>query len=400
MEGLICWLWPLLGSLLGLLAGYLIWNRRSNSNALSISQLTDEREEWKKKFHDTKNQLGQREAKIVDWESKYNSLSAKANDTSKVDGLNAEISSWKSKFGGWETEKASLLAQLAAKPREVEKVVEVEKVIEVEKIVEVEKPVEVIKEVEKIVEVEKVVEVEKIVEVEKVIEKPADMTAMNALTAERNDWKSKYEALQAEKKAAPAAMAPKAETPKPAPAAKPDDLTEMEGIGPKVNEILNKNGVTTFAQLASTDPKTIKSWLEAAGSRFKLQNPRSWPDQAELARDGKKAELDKLQDYLVAGVYPEDMDSGGSGGGKSDPDDLTKIEGIGPKVQEVLNNGGIYTFKELASSDVSKIQGLLDAAGSRFKMQNPGTWPKQSALARDGKWDDLEKLQDELDGGV
>jgi len=81
------------------------------------------------------------------------------------------------------------------------------------------------------------------------------------------------------------------------------------------------------------------------------------------------------------------------------PDDLKKIEGIGPKIAEKLNEGGIHTFTELAESPVERLQEILDAAGSRYRMHNPGTWPKQSALAATGDWDALKKLQDELDGG-
>jgi len=81
------------------------------------------------------------------------------------------------------------------------------------------------------------------------------------------------------------------------------------------------------------------------------------------------------------------------------PDDLKKIEGIGPKIASLLNDAGILTFASLASTDVDKIKEVLLAAGSRYKMHNPTTWPQQAALAADGKWDELKKWQDELDGG-
>ncbi len=81
------------------------------------------------------------------------------------------------------------------------------------------------------------------------------------------------------------------------------------------------------------------------------------------------------------------------------PDDLKKIEGIGPKIAEKLNGGGITTFAQLAATEVSRLQEILDAAGSRYRMHNPGTWPKQAGLAATGDWDGLKKLQDELDGG-
>ena len=80
-------------------------------------------------------------------------------------------------------------------------------------------------------------------------------------------------------------------------------------------------------------------------------------------------------------------------------DDLKKIEGIGPKIAGLLNEDGIVTFEDLASAELSKLQAILEAAGSRYKMHDPTTWSEQSALARDGKWEELEKLQDELKGG-
>jgi len=80
-------------------------------------------------------------------------------------------------------------------------------------------------------------------------------------------------------------------------------------------------------------------------------------------------------------------------------DDLTKIEGIGPKISEILINNGITTFAQLAASTPETISGFLAEAGNRFKSHNPGTWPDQSKMAADGKWDELKKWQDELDGG-
>ena len=33
-------------------------------------------------------------------------------------------------------------------------------------------------------------------------------------------------------------------------------------------------------------------------------------------------------------------------------------------------------------------------------MMKPATWPKQAKMAADGKWDELKKWQDEMDGGI
>ena len=94
--------------------------------------------------------------------------------------------------------------------------------------------------------------------------------------------------------AAPAAEAPKAET-------KGDDLKIVEGIGPKIAEILNSHGVHTFAELAATEADQIKAWMEEAGSRYKMHDPTTWPDQAAMARDGKWDELKAWQDTHKAG---------------------------------------------------------------------------------------------------
>ena len=57
------------------------------------------------------------------------------------------------------------------------------------------------------------------------------------------------------------------------------------------------------------------------------------------------------------------------------PDDLTKIEGIGPKVAQVLNASGILTFAQLAQTDVNRLRAILQEAGPRFKMIVPESWP-------------------------
>ena len=76
--------------------------------------------------------------------------------------------------------------------------------------------------------------------------------------------------------------------------------------------------------------------------------------------------------------------------------DLKIVEGIGPKIEELFNNEGIYTFSELADTSVEKMKAILDSAGPRFQIHNPSTWADQAALARAGKWDELKKWQDAL----
>jgi len=80
---------------------------------------------------------------------------------------------------------------------------------------------------------------------------------------------------------------------------KSDDLTTIEGIGPKISSVLQGAGINTFAQLASMDLMALEATLQAAGMR--LADPTSWAEQAKLAADGKLDELKALQDTLKGG---------------------------------------------------------------------------------------------------
>ncbi len=82
-----------------------------------------------------------------------------------------------------------------------------------------------------------------------------------------------------------------------------------------------------------------------------------------------------------------------------DPDDLKIVEGIGPKIEGLLKNGGIPNLKQLAVADESNLKNILNEAGPRYQMHNPKTWSIQAELIVNGKWDDLKEYQDLLVGG-
>ena len=84
------------------------------------------------------------------------------------------------------------------------------------------------------------------------------------------------------------------------PAAKPDDLRRIEGIGRKVSSALLGAGITTFSQLAASDVQQLKAIL-AAGGIGPSVNPSSWPEQASLAEAEDWEAFDKLKDGLKAG---------------------------------------------------------------------------------------------------
>jgi len=90
-----------------------------------------------------------------------------------------------------------------------------------------------------------------------------------------------------------------------------------------------------------------------------------------------------------AGVIPLSVDAS----------DLKVVEGIGPKIEELLHNDGIKTWADLAAASTDRLQNILTEAGPRFKMHDPKTWAEQAAMARDGKWNELTEYQDFLVGG-
>lgn len=86
-------------------------------------------------------------------------------------------------------------------------------------------------------------------------------------------------------------------------------------------------------------------------------------------------------------------------GKKIKQDDLKVIEGIGPKIEDLLHTAGIKTWSDLASAPIETVQAVLDEAGPRYRMHDPATWAKQAALAATGDWESLETYQDQLQGG-
>jgi len=81
----------------------------------------------------------------------------------------------------------------------------------------------------------------------------------------------------------------------------PESLQRVEGIGPKIEGLLHAGGVLTMRQLAVADLGVLQKILDGAGPRYTMHNPKSWSPQAELIVDENWDELEKYQDFLVAG---------------------------------------------------------------------------------------------------
>lgn len=81
-------------------------------------------------------------------------------------------------------------------------------------------------------------------------------------------------------------------------------------------------------------------------------------------------------------------------------EDLTIVEGIGPKIEDLLRANGIHGFAQLASLDEGELLRILDRGGSSFRFTNPEHWAREAALAAENRWKELKRLQDERIGGA
>ncbi|MAO08936.1 MAG: 50S ribosomal protein L21 [Alteromonas sp.] len=137
-----------------------------------------------------------------------------------------------------------------------------------------------------------------------VIESIVASGAVKATKAESKEAKKSAPAKKAEPKKEAAktetkAAAPKKEAAPKKASGKADDLKKIEGIGPKIAETLVEAGIATYADLAKSKPEDIAEIISGVRGNHV---PDTWPQQAQLAADGKWDELKELQDKLDGGV--------------------------------------------------------------------------------------------------
>lgn len=77
-------------------------------------------------------------------------------------------------------------------------------------------------------------------------------------------------------------------------------------------------------------------------------------------------------------------------------DDLTVVEGVGPKIAELLTNAGITTWAALASAEPERLRGVLDDAGPRYHVHDPSSWPTQADALASGQWERFAELRSQV----
>jgi predicted flap endonuclease-1-like 5' DNA nuclease len=110
-------------------------------------------------------------------------------------------------------------------------------------------------------------------------------------------------------------------------------------------------------------------------------------DQLKAVVEEKEGEVQALKSRLEVATAPE-----------TEPDNLKRIEGIGPRISQLLQEAGILTFAQLAATEIDHLRQIVASAGLSA-LADPSTWPQQASLAAQENWTALQALQDELAGG-
>ncbi|MBP7821903.1 MAG: hypothetical protein KA010_03190 [Saprospiraceae bacterium] len=164
-----------------------------------------------------------------------------------------------------------------------------------------------------------------------------------------------------------------------------DQHTMILGLKSK-NENLNSE-VNTMDEIASLQSLYTATKNRLADVETSLKSCQDENDSLKVKISGGGASLPGVQAAFAAAAAVVN------------PDDLKIVEGIGPKIEQLLNDAGIFTFRQLANTTKEKLRDILDNAGERYRIHDPSTWPKQSELCADAKWEELKEYQDYLIGG-
>lgn len=178
-----------------------------------------------------------------------------------------------------------------------------------------------------------------------------------------------------------------------------DNLQLIEGIGPKMETILKDKGIRTWSELAGRSPDQLRSILDSFGDQYRIIDPSTWPTQAQFAKAG---DFTGLMQFQKSGGSDSKAEKAFIKMGllrQWNRDDLKAIEGIGPKIAALLEAEGIDSWEKLAAARVETLSAILEKAGSRFQLADPGTWPRQAAMAAKGDFEALRQYQEELKWG-
>ena len=196
------------------------------------------------------------------------------------------------------------------------------------------------------------------------------------------------------------------------PAPKPGKKAAKEVTSEAVAREEVESEVITASEAVAKAPVAKKAAKEVAVEDVAMEETEveaAAPDAAEApvakkaAKDVAVEDVAEEEAAVEAKAAPEASDEKKAAAPKKEKgpklDDLKIVEGVGPKIETLLKEGGISTWAELAAASEERLKEILDAAGPRYQIHDPSTWPAQAKFAVDGQWDELKEYQDMLTGG-
>ncbi len=148
-------------------------------------------------------------------------------------------------------------------------------------------------------------------------------------------------------------------------------LTDLPGIGAKVQEKLFALGVKTYAQLSKATITSLEAVRDEVGYRVAKANVRDWKNVAAQAAKGDWHLIDPSK-YATAKPAKKAKASTAP----ADGDDLTRIKGIGPKAQQMFRTRGVKTYADIIKMNDDALEQLVDESGAR---NTNGTKVKEAA---------------------
>jgi NADH:ubiquinone oxidoreductase subunit C/predicted flap endonuclease-1-like 5' DNA nuclease len=149
---------------------------------------------------------------------------------------------------------------------------------------------------------------------------------------------------------------------------------------------------------AAGQTKERKRWEPKGGATAPSEPPSSAPPSSEPASSsaptptptGSTPAVPESQKIVSRTVNTAPV--------STDQDDLRRIEGIGPKINEALQGGGITTFMQLAAMSEDQLRGFLETAGLPFA-PSVTTWAEQAGFLARGDEAGFKALVERLTAG-
>lgn len=177
-----------------------------------------------------------------------------------------------------------------------------------------------------------------------------------------------------------------------------DDLTNIKGIGEFIENKLNDLGIYTFRQIANFDDEMVANITRAIEFFPGRIQRDEWIPQAKgfVGESQAGSDVIEVEGAPMSKTSAEDartqvreiLSSKFPTASADDKDDLKVISGVGPFIEEKLNNLGIFTYEQVGSFDKKMVDMITDAIEFFPGRIERDQWVKQAKGLFDAKSND------------